>query len=187
MPLLDVMIDLETLEVLPDCVILSIGAVSFDPRGHDIIERLELKPTIEDQTEIYHRSISDATIEWWSKQSSAALDEAMSEENRKPFTECLDILYKFCWNRRAVWSNGAPFDLVVLEHAWRQTSEKPNPVPWPFWSMRDTRTLYEIAGVSLKKGGHVTSHRAIDDAEHQARVVQQGYMKLIKSGILNPR
>jgi len=53
--------------------------------------------------------------------------------------------------------------------------------------MRDTRTLYEIAGVSLKDGKHVTSHKAVDDAEHQAIVVQRAYMKLMKAGLVEPR
>jgi hypothetical protein len=53
--------------------------------------------------------------------------------------------------------------------------------------MRDTRTLYDIAGVSLRSGNFVTSHRAVDDAERQAVVVQQAYMKLMKAGLVEPR
>lgn len=180
----DIMIDLETLHTAPDCVILSIGAVRFDPKGTGIAERLELKPTIEDQTEILNRSISEDTIQWWASQNPAALEEAFSEEGRLSFKECMDIMYKFCWNRRAVWSNGSTFDLIVMENAFRQVLEHDNPVPWPFWTMRDTRTLYEVAGVKLKDGGHVTSHKAVEDAERQAIVVQQAYKKLMDKGFL---
>ena len=83
--------------------------------------------------------------------------------------------------------NGAPFDLVVMENAWRQTSDNPNPIPWPFWTMRDTRTLYEVTGVSLKdkKYGTKTTHRAVEDAEHQAIVVQRAYMKLMKAELIS--
>ena len=49
----DIMIDLETLDTTPNCVVLTIGAVIFDPKGMGVIEKLELRPTIEDQTEIY--------------------------------------------------------------------------------------------------------------------------------------
>lgn len=182
-----IMLDLETLNVTPDCVVLSIGAVRFDPKGTGIAEKLELKPTVEDQTEIYNRSISEDTIRWWSEQKPEALNEAFSDSGRLPFAECMEILYKFCWNRRAVWSNGAPFDLVVMEHAWRQTSTRPNPIPWPFWTMRDTRTLYEIAGVNLKnkKYGTKTTHCAVEDAVHQAIVVQDAYKKLIAVGLIS--
>lgn len=174
----DIMLDLETLDTTPNCVILTIGAVRFDPKGNGVVERLELRPTIEDQTEIYNRSINEDTIRWWSTQNPAALEEAMGDQGREPFTVCMEKLYKFCWNRRAVWSNGATFDCVVMENAWRQTSDKPNPIPWPFYTIRDTRTLYEIAGVKLKDGGHITKHTAVDDAEHQAIVVQKAYQKL---------
>ena len=76
----DIMIDLETLDTRPDCVVLSIGAVRFDPRGIGVVEKLELKPTVEDQTELYNRSINDATIAWWASQNPAALEEAFSED-----------------------------------------------------------------------------------------------------------
>jgi hypothetical protein len=96
----------------------------------------------------------------------------------------MEKLYKLCWNKNGVWSNGASFDVVAVETAMRQTlTEYPNPIPWPYWSVRDTRTLYDVTGVSLKDGGHVTSHKAVEDAERQAIVVQQGYLKLVKAGL----
>ena len=175
----DIMIDMETLDTSPYCVILTIGCVRFDPYGQGVVERLELRPTIEEQTEKYNRVINDDTIRWWGEQSLEAQEEAMGDRDRISFVECLEQLYKFGWNRRAVWSNGAAFDVVVAETAFRQVfTDKPNPIPWPFYTVRDTRTLYEIAGVKLKDGGHVTSHKAVDDAERQAIVVQQAYKKL---------
>ena len=47
----DVMIDMETLSTDPDCVILTIGAVRFDPMGTGVVEKLELRPEIDSQTE----------------------------------------------------------------------------------------------------------------------------------------
>jgi hypothetical protein len=181
----DIMIDIESLDTSPYCVILTIGVVRFDPRGDGIVEKLELRPTLEDQTEIYNRIINDDTIRWWSEQSPAALEEAMSDDNRMSLKDCMEVLYKFCWNRRAIWSHGAPFDVVAMETAMRQTlTDRPNPIPWPFYTVRDTRTLFEVAGVKLKDGGHKTSHKAVEDAERQAIVVQQAYKKLMKAGLL---
>lgn len=175
----DIMIDMETLDTSPYCVILTIGVVRFDPYGDGVVQKLELRPTIEEQTEVFNRVINDDTIRWWGEQSPDAIEEAMGDKGRISFRECMEELYKFGWNRRAVWSNGASFDVVVAETAFRQAlSDRPNPIPWPFWSIRDTRTLYEIAGVKLKDGGHVTTHKAVDDAERQAIVVQQAYRKL---------
>ena len=180
----DIMIDIESLNTTPDCVILTIGAVLFDPKGQGIIDKIELRPTIEDQTEVHGRTINEDTLRWWSTQSPEAQEEALGDQGRISFKDCMEALYRFCWNHKAVWSNGASFDVVVMEHAWRQTSDRPNPIPWPFWNVRDTRTLYDVTGVSLKEGGHVTSHKAVEDAERQAIVVQKGYMKLIKAGLV---
>jgi len=181
------MIDLETLDTTPYCVILSIGVVKFDPKGNGVIEKLLLKPTVDDQTEIHNRVIRDDTIVWWSQQKPEALENAFNEEGRTSFRDCMEKLYKFCWNHRAVWSNGAAFDVVACETALSQAlSDYTNPVPWPYYTVRDTRTLFDIAGVKLKDGGHVTKHTALDDAEHQALTVQRAYKKLIKSGLITP-
>jgi 3' exoribonuclease, RNase T-like len=179
----DIMIDMETLDTSPYCVILTIGAVRFDPKGSGIVERLELRPTIDEQTEKYNRVINEDTIRWWGEQSEAAREEAMGDAGRISYRECMEALYKFCWNRRAVWSNGASFDVVVAETAWRQLEMR---IPWPFYTVRDTRTLYEVAGVKLSDGGHSTSHKAVEDAERQAIVVQKAYRKLISAGVMQP-
>jgi hypothetical protein len=180
---MDVMIDIESLGTSPDCTILSIGVVLFDPKGIGITSKLELKPSVEEQTEIYKRSIDEGTLLWWSKQSPEALNEALSDEGRIPFKECMEKVYKFCWNHRAVWSNGAGFDVVVMESAFRNLEMQ---IPWPYHSVRDTRTLFDICNVKLsdKKYQTKTTHKAVEDAEHQAIVVQDAYKKLIKSGLL---
>ena len=178
----DIMIDLETLDTTPNCVVLTIGAVIFDPKGMGVIEKLELRPTIEDQTEIYNRTINEDTLKWWAEQSPDALEEALGDQGRTSFRDCMEKLYKFCWNHRAVWSNGASFDVVVMESAWRNLEMR---IPWPFYTIRDTRTLYEVAGVKLRDGGHTTSHKAVEDAERQAIVVQDAYRKLIKAGLMS--
>jgi hypothetical protein len=177
----DIMIDIESLDTSPYCVILTIGAVRFDPKGTGVVEKLELRPTIDEQTEVYNRVINDDTIRWWGTQHPDALEEAMGDEGRIPFRDCMEQLYKFCWNRRAVWSNGAAFDCVAMETAWQQLDMR---IPWPFYTVRDTRTLYEIAGVKLKDGGHVTTHKAVEDAERQAIVVQKAYKKLMDAGLM---
>jgi len=178
----DVMIDIESLDTSPNCVILSIGAVLFDPKGTGITEKIDLRPTIEEQTEKYNRSIDESTLVWWSKQSEAAREEAMGDDDRITFSECMQVLYKFCWNRRAVWSHGAPFDIVVMESAFRQLDMN---CPWPYYSIRDTRTLFDITGLRLGSGGYKTTHKAVEDAERQAIVVQQAYTRLIDAGVIS--
>lgn len=176
-----VMIDCETLSVEPNAVILTIGAVLFDPRSTGIIDRIEIRPTIEDQTDIYCRDISESTVKWWSQQSESAIEEAMGDRGRVSFREAMETLYKFCWQRDKIWANGSIFDVVLVENAFKDLKMN---APWQFWNVRDCRTIYDLAGVSLKdpKYGTRTTHKAVEDAEHQALVIQDAYKKLIKAG-----
>lgn len=177
-----VMIDMETLDTAPSTVILTIGAVLFDPRGSGIIDQIELRPTIDEQTDMYGRTISDSTMEWWAKQSPEAIEEAMGDRDRTSYRDCMEKLYKFCWQRDKVWSNGSVFDIMVAESAFRDLDMQ---FPWQFWNIRDCRTIYDLAGVSLKdkKYNTSTTHKAVEDAIHQALVVQDAYRKLIAAGL----
>lgn len=177
-----IMIDLETLHVRTDAVILTIGAVAFDPRGQGIQDRFYIKPDVDEQI-AQGRAFDDKTIEWWAQQNQQAQSEAFSVDDRVGFKESLEALHAYCWNASAVWSNGAGFDVPVVEFAMYQVGLV---VPWRHWEVRDTRTLWDITGVKLKDGGAVTSHRADDDAEKQAWAVQRAYLRLVESGLVQP-
>jgi hypothetical protein len=92
----------------------------------------------------------------------------------------MEKLYKFCWNRNSPWSHGAAFDIVAMETSWRSLGMAE---PWQFHKVRDTRTLFEITGVSLKDDGYVTTHKASEDATRQAIIVQRAYKKLMDAGV----
>ena len=177
-----VMIDSETLSTTPNACILTIGAVTFDPYGTGVLEKLELRPEVEEQLTVHNRDVSDATVDWWSKQAEEIRNDVMGDHDRVPFKDCMDALYKFCWNKKAVWSHGSVFDVMLMQSAWDQLKMS---YPWEYYNIRDTRTLYDIAGVNLKdpKYKTKTTHRAIDDAEHQVIVLQDAYKKLKKAGL----
>ena len=69
------MIDLETLGVNPDSVIITVGAIKFNP--FDNVEPhnpLYLRCDIEEQSENLNRKIDDNTMKWWSKQPQEIQD-----------------------------------------------------------------------------------------------------------------
>ena len=179
---LAVMVDLESLNITPDTCILTIGAVVFEPKSTGIIERIEIRPSIDEQLQL-GRTISEDTVEWWGKQSPEAQEEAFGDHGRIPFKDAMERFYQFCLHKHTVWSNGASFDVVVMENALQQVGKR---IPWAYYNVRDTRTLYDATGLRLGDGGHVTSHKAVEDAEHQAVVVQAGYKKLIDAGLVKP-
>lgn len=175
----DIMIDLETLDVLPTATILTIGAVKFDPFGDEAndrkMEKFYVKVDI-DSCDRIGATVSPSTLEWWSKQSAEAQADAFDPNGRIPIEEAMAQLYKFCWGGKRVWSHGVGFDLIILEWYFRRIEKA---IPWSFWEMRDTRTLFDI-GINPNRAT-VTAHNALADAVDQAQGVQKVYRTLRSS------
>jgi len=172
----DVMIDLETLDVLPTATILTIGAVKFDPFGDEISEsqmdKFYVKVDI-DSCDKLGCTVSPATLDWWASQSQAAQDEAFDPNGRIDIVDAMNQLYKFCWGAKRIWSHGAGFDVVICEYLLRKMGKA---VPWQFWEVRDTRTIFDI-GINPNRPP-VLKHHALEDAWNQAVGVQNVFRTL---------
>jgi DNA polymerase III epsilon subunit-like protein len=172
----DVMIDLETLDVLPSATILTIGAVKFDPFGDDVneatCEKLYIKVDV-DSCDRIGCTVSQSTLDWWANQSKAAQEAAFDPDGRIPIEEAVQQLYKFCWGAKRVWSHGVGFDIIILENIFRKVGKA---IPWQFWEARDTRTLFDI-GINPNRPP-VLAHHALEDAWNQAVGVQNVYRAL---------
>jgi len=172
----DIMIDLETLDVLPSATILTIGAVKFDPFGDELgdpkMEKLYMKVDV-DSCDRIGATVSNSTLDWWSKQSAAAQADAFDPNDRISIEEALTKLYKFCWGGKRVWSHGAGFDVIILEWYFRKIEKA---IPWSFWEVRDTRTLFDL-GINPNRVA-VTAHNALADAVDQAQGVQKVFRTL---------
>jgi DNA polymerase III epsilon subunit-like protein len=179
----DIMIDLETLSTSPNASVLTIGAVKFDPFGSDIddptCEKLYIKVDIDSCDEL-QLDVSQDTLDWWAKQSKEAQEEAFSTENRVHIREAFNQLYKFCWGAKRVWSHGAAFDTVICENIFRKLNKA---VPWSFWEIRDTRTLFDL-GIDPQRPP-VLKHHALEDAWNQAVGVQNVFQRLRSSTQFN--
>ena len=178
MPKTAVMLDLEALATSTDAAILSIGAVKFDPFGNGINDTDPVFYTRVDvdSCDELNLTVSDSTIEWWSKQSSKAQEEAFNPKGRLHIKTAFEDLYKFCWGCKTVWSNGAAFDVVICETVFNRIGKK---VPWDYWQVRDCRTLFdvELIGHDPEKP-NTTAHNALEDAIAQAKCVQNVLRKL---------
>lgn len=169
-----IMIDIETLGTTPGSLILSIGAVCFDERGvhHD----KAIYCTIDRKScTAAGLTVDLDTVAWWMRQSDDARAAAFGTEGL-PLAHALEDLRNWYGMIRAerVWCHGATFDVPLLDAAYRATGIEP---PWKFWSVRCTRTLYELAGVEpdRTKGTH---HNALDDAINQAEAAVLAHRKL---------
>jgi len=169
----DVMIDLETLATSTDAVVLTIGAVKFDPFGSDIkepaMDSFYVKIDIDSCDEL-GLVANDDTIAWWAQQTKEAQAEAFEGTDRIHIREAFDQLYKFCWGAKRVWSNGAAFDIPICEHVYRKLNKA---IPWSFWAVRDVRTAFDL-GINPNRPP-VLAHHALQDAWNQAVGIQNVY------------
>lgn len=170
----NLMVDMETMAVSPNAVVLSLGAVHFDPYGTGHSNSLYFRIDIDDQDAL-GREVDPGTLEWWSRQPPAIMEEAFSPDNRIPLLEAMDRFHKFAWGCSAFWSHGATFDLVILENIYHQLNK---PLPWNYWQLRDTRTLFDLGHDPEMPQG--SKHDALQDAIRQAIGVQNVYAKLSK-------
>lgn len=172
------MIDLETLDTSPTALVLTIGAVKFNPyeiQSRDDVDSLYLKIDVE-SCDPLDLSISDDTLEWWAKQKPEAIEDAFSNTNRTHIKDAMDELYKFCWGCKAVWSNGAGFDIVILENIFRKLQKK---TPWDYWNVRDVRTILNLGFTPQRLSkAEYTAHNALDDAYAQTVSVQSIFCQL---------
>jgi hypothetical protein len=168
-----VMLDLETLGTRPECAILTLGAIKFDPFKVDSFgASLYLRINIDEQIAI-GREVQQETLDWWAKQDSAVRDEALSDNDRVSLEDATRKLNKFLVGVETIWAQGPVFDIAILENLYRQLGK---PIPWNFWQIRDSRTLFGVHGDPRVKGraGH---HDALADCIYQAQGVQQIYQK----------
>lgn len=169
----DIMFDLETLDTKPSAVILSLGAVKFDPRQKGLdpdAERLSLRFEIDPQSAM-GRTISDDTIAWWATQSKEAQEAAFGDVNRVTVEDAIEKFHKFVWNSDRVWSQGS-FDVNIIEHLYTSIGK---PYAWQYWQVRDSRTLFDFVDGQLDRTKH---HDAVEDAIAQAEAVQRALRKI---------
>jgi len=165
------MIDIETLGTGDMPVILSVGIVLFNPwedyRNVDMkdLTTLYLKPSIESCVAI-GCDIDDDTLTWWSKQDEDIISDAFSEEGREDIQEVMKKIYRFCQTCDFFWAQGAIFDYNILEHVAKKLQRG---VPWKYWQVRDTRTLFGLVDAELPEAA---LHNALYDAHRQVIGVQ---------------
>lgn len=190
---MDIMIDLETMGLGPSPAIVQIGAVLFQPMmafgdGSDIaIYPTTFKRTISLQSSLLAgASMDQSTLEWWLSQSDEA-KQSISEEAVSLRQALLDFT-EFCSEHGVsqIWSHGAASDVPWLEASYKLLKLE---APWRHTQVRDTRTLFWMAGLTgwdrLQDWGG-TAHDALDDARRQAADVLSALKHIDMVGLTLP-
>ena len=162
--MIHMMLDLETLGVLPGCPIISIGAVMFNIETNTLGQQFYV-PIHEEQIG-WGLHAEEATLEWWKTQSEEAR-RVFTDPKRMYLPEALALFIVWAKgqpNDFCLWANGADFDPPILRRALANVEY---PCPWDFWNVRCYRTIKNLRpDIKMKKFGE--AHHALADATAQA-------------------
>lgn len=181
----DVMLDLETLGTAPGSVIRTVGAVRFDPFTGQTGPSLHLAISREDMMCLGFR-VSTDTERFWARPQNRDADRAIRAMEQLAVIDALERVEAFLrspnYGEPVIWAQGANFDPVLLESAYRGLRRK---APWGYSAVRDTRTVYALAhgrpaSPVRREGVH---HTALDDCLHQVRCVHAALCVLMPGAV----
>ncbi len=208
-----IMLDLETWGKRPGCDIRSIGACVFNPATgfvHDgslgtirPFYQATDNPTVPQSNSMmvptlkYPLHRDPETVAWWNDQSDeaqAAFTKTVDlADGLHGFSAWLFALTNQLYDRLGVvemqpspnvrlWAHGPQFDCTILAAAYDACAL---PAPWHYRAPRDTRTIFDAAGIddhsawlAQHPGPLAIQHHALDDAICQARAVCAAFARL---------
>lgn len=165
----DVMVDLETLGRRAGCVIVSIGAVKFDPKTGFVDTNASFYRAITVESAMrYGLRVDPDTLRWWMRQSNearAVFDDPSATSIQAALVEFAEwVDEEGEYDNVKMWGNGASFDNPILAAGFEAVDIIQ---PWHFWNDRCYRTKKaEHREVPFNPVG--LAHHALDDAVSQA-------------------
>ena len=140
------------------------------------MEKLYFRVDIDSCKRLNGMDIDEATMKWWSEQSQEARTEIFDPSERIDISTALRSLQTFVKDANRIFAHSPQFDCIILENAFNLCGIK---VPWNFWQLRDTRTIYDLAGVRLKDFAETGQpHHALYDCYSQIKALIRSYENL---------
>lgn len=167
-----IMLDIETLGTRSGCVVLSAAFVRFEDEAFT-----SLNLSTEDQHALGLET-DPATLDWWRAQSQDVWRAVMCD----PFPLVSALIHFSDWLNWAragrdiwIWCHGAGFDAPLLQEVYRRSGIA---CPWSFRDVRDTRTLYDLAGIDPHEYRIEPAHIAVNDALGQTRAAVEALRRI---------
>lgn len=167
-----IMLDIETLGTRPGCVVLSAALVRFADEASTTLN-MDVP-----QQQVLGLQVDPITQEWWALRPSELLASTANPVPLVPALQHLAAWIAWAGPDPLIWCHGASFDAPILGELYRRAGL---PCPWPFWSIRDTRTLYDLAGVDVKAYAVPPPHVALNDALAQTRAAKAALAVLARA------
>lgn len=192
------MVDIETFDTKPTAAVLAIGAVLFDPRGHDTLESMlerSILVRVAVADAMKHGTVDGGTIAWWFSQEDEAIKQLVAGEEVS-LKQALLRFRQFCIVRGIpkvskeffpghidlpqackIWAKSPDFDCKILEHAGKRVDEW---MPLGYHEWRCVRTVQDLAWPDPDDAPNFegVAHDARIDAANQALLVQAAYRQL---------
>ena len=174
-----IMLDIETLDTAQSAVVLSIGAVVFDPHSKELGEKFYVEFTTDlDTQQRVGRTVSAATVTWWMQQGAAAkqifVDPAPEGVRRvstaQGLTEFASFIARNGGKEAQLWGNGSDFDNVIVGSLFDSFGLIK---PWSYSKNRCYRTMKRLFGENVKLHRQGVHHNGLDDAITQAVHLQE--------------
>lgn len=175
----ETMIDIETLDIGPRAVVLSVAIVDFtQSRGNISAHSIPL--AIQPQINL-GRTISESTLLWWMQQSEEARGSTFTK-SRESIPMGLGRISWACSSvdsNRVYWAKGPDFDMVILGSLFADVGMH---IPWHHRSTRDVRTLQHIANIEStwtpENASDYVAHDPVSDCLWQIELVREARRRL---------
>lgn len=167
----EIIVDIETLSTKSNACVLTLGAILFDRNDN---KKYDLEYLNKNNKTFYIRikkescdnlslDVSKDTLDWWKRQPKESRYEVFDHPDRIDIKDALILLSKFASGCEVFWSQGA-FDYIILENIYKILDIN---VPWKFWQIRDSRTLFDVCNINIKNINSEGLHNALSDCYRQ--------------------
>lgn len=166
---MEMMIDLETLDIKPIAVVLSIGAVKFERDG-TIKDKFYRVMHFQQQLNL-GRTCSQSSLLWWMQQGHTARNEAFSPVRHDVLSAIADFNEWYGDDVTCVWANDPDFDCAIWESLCLDFNMY---TPWNYRNKGALRTVVRESGISVRnvvQDAPGLPHMPVTDCENQVKIL----------------
>ena len=184
-----VVLDIETLGSVNNCVILSVGMVAIDSTKDytfkELIDngyyaKLDVKSQVDAGRKIYKD-----TLEWWDQQGKAAQHILKPSPKDMHWSKLRENMISWLTEQGVdthtvkCYSRGSHFDFGILHDLFRITEGcEQTELPWRFWNIHDSKTVVltllgrDVWDMGVEPEGFI-HHDCLHDAAREYLTIQK--------------